>query len=117
MKGKKDRRGNHEKEERETEAEAIRSECNSISFSLVPHCISRRHCRHCYSSRLLHSMGYIDLAMGRWEVLHALLHRGKIAPPHVALFHEASKAFSTCVVPFHCIARIENTGMMNVLAR
>ena len=112
------RRGNHKKGERETEAEAIRSECNSISFSLVPHCISRRHCRHCYSGRLLHSMGYIDLAMRRWEVLHALLHRGKIAPPHVALFHEVSKAFSTsCVVPFHYIARIENMGMMSVLAR
>ena len=105
------KRGNHRKERREREAEAIRSECNSISFSLVSHCISRRHCRHCYSGRLLHSMGYIDLAMRRWEVLHALLHRGESAPPHVALFHEVSKAFSTsCVVPFHYIARIENMG-------
>ena len=51
-------------------------------------------------------MGYIDLAMRRWEVLHALLHRGKV-------FHLTFPYFMTsgiqglfnimyCTISLHC---------------
>ena len=107
------KRGNHGKEERERKAEAIQSECNSISFSLVSHCISRRHCRHCYSSRLLHSMGYIDLAMGRSQggVACVAASGKKCSTSRCPISWRILGFFNImCCTIIHYIVRIENMG-------